>query len=497
MWSIALLMRGFAYLLLSLLVLQLTLAAREFDVVVYNVENLFDVDGVALFNDYKPKAPDDLEAYTPEKLLTKLQNICQVLKGFNNGAGPDVILFQELEADFTPDSSVTSLGRFLREYQGLTVEEMLTSGWQKAYAGLPSHAWLLKALADAGMVGYEVVVAPAKGLDSGIAHTNAVFSRFPITEFELHPLYQARDIIEAELDVDGDPLYVFVNHWKSGASNPKREPIRVENAKVLRKLVDARLAKDPMADILVAGDLNSHYNHSVLFPEIETTGINDILGSQGNERAVQDMKGAHLYNLWFELPHEERYSEVWRGKRGSLMHLLLTAGLYDSKGVHYVDNSFQVVHLPEVNADALGRPLKWNAVGQTGGGYSDHFPISARFSTEKNPRWATPSIGDGAPDYELPLGYAEAKPLELQNGAFLASLDDSEIGPYVGKIYTVRASVVQRRPLRIDVEGSVWNTYVPNKALFSALMEGEGELDLVVSLGFYRGKRQFVIEAIR
>ena len=46
-----------------------------FTVVTYNVENLFDADGVAMFDDYKVDS-----GYTPRKLLTKLQAITNVLK---------------------------------------------------------------------------------------------------------------------------------------------------------------------------------------------------------------------------------------------------------------------------------------------------------------------------------------------------------------------------------------------------------------------------------
>ena len=40
-------------------------------------------------------------------------------------------------------------------------------------------------------------------------------------------------------------------------------------------------------DLVVAGDLNSHYNQKQRYREMRTTGINDILGSQGNELAVR------------------------------------------------------------------------------------------------------------------------------------------------------------------------------------------------------------------
>ena len=54
---------------------------------------------------------------------------------------------------------------------------------------------------------------------------------FPIVSVARHPLVEARDILVAELDVDGHPLHVYVNHWKSGASNPEREPVRVGKRK--------------------------------------------------------------------------------------------------------------------------------------------------------------------------------------------------------------------------------------------------------------------------
>ena len=84
-------------------------------------------------------------------------------------------------------------------------------------------------------MGYHVVTSEYRARNPVPAHTNAIFSTFPIIKHETHPILMARDIIEAELEVEPVAL-VYVNHWKSGASNPDREPIRVENAKVLLQL---------------------------------------------------------------------------------------------------------------------------------------------------------------------------------------------------------------------------------------------------------------------
>ncbi len=472
--------------------------SAEFTVVTYNVENLFDVDGVALFDDYQQDADTDPFGYSRAKFLTKLEAIAAVLQTVNQGLGPEIVLFQELEADFTPETTVDDYDAFLAEHAETTVAAMLTSEWSTDYVGIPSAAWLLKALSDEGLTGYQVVSVPARGLDAGIAHTNAVFSKFPISDVRRHPLVQARDIIEAELDVDGHPLLVYVNHWKSGASNPEREPIRVENAKILRALIDTRLQADPQADIIVAGDLNSHYNHSILYPEIET-GINDILGSDGAEMFNRN----DLYNLWFELPPEARYSEVWRGRRGSLMHMLVTRGLYDDVGISYIDGSFDKLVVPGLNSDAIGRPLKWHFTGETGGGASDHFPVSARFTTVPFERTSKPSPGEDALDFERPLNvYDYPDTLDLPDGTFLNALSDAELAPYVAHLYTVDATVIKIRPLLLKVGDRTWPAYYANKSMIGEgglpayLENNAGKVRLVVQPNFYRGKSQLVVENI-
>ena len=464
-----------------------------FTVVTYNVENLFDADGVAMFDDYKVDA-----GYTPRKLLTKLQAITNVLKSVDDGDTPEIVLFQELEADFTPESTVEDYDAFLEMHSDTTVANMLDTEWSNDYAGYPASAWLLKALADEGLTGYHVVTAEYRGRGLGSAHTNAVFSTFPIISHQAHPLVLARDIIEAEIEIEGQSLFVYVNHWKSGASNRNLEPVRVENAKVLRSLIDARLVTDPQADIIIAGDLNSHYNHSALFPEM-VTGVNDILGSTGRE----SFNEADLYNLWFELSPEARYSEVWRGRIGSLMHTLITRGLYDDSGISYIDGSFNKLMISGINTDAIGRPIRWHSTGETGGGVSDHLPVFARFSLGAFEATSALSKGEDVSDYEYPLTVAEFNgDLNLSDGSFLNSLSDGELIPYVGQLYTVDAIVESIRPLRLKVDRRTWPayysdlSYIEEDGLPLYIKKHRGQVSLVVQFNFYRGKSQLIVEDI-
>jgi hypothetical protein len=159
------------------------------------------------------------------------------------------------------------------------------------------------------------------------------------------------------------------------------EIVRIQNAEVLRRRINEILKQDPKIDFLVGGDLNSHYNQSTVYRDVMArTGINDVLHSTGTEPPSKS-NDSKLYNLWHELKPDERGSDAWRGKWGTLMHILLPNTLYDSKGIRYVTDSFQVESFDKYNkVQGLEIPFKWSNE-LNGFGASDHFPLSARFTT--------------------------------------------------------------------------------------------------------------------
>ena len=152
------------------------------------------------------------------------------------------------------------------------------------------------------------------GIRVEIAHRSVFLSRFEAMDLQQFPLEDARDILGVTFDVHGHPFTVFNNHWKSGASSPRSEPTRVQNAGVMRSVLDARLTADPTADIVLVGDFNSHHNQALrMAGPVDTTGMNGVLRSQSSEQALLDGR-ADLYNLWYELPQPQRGSEVWAGE---------------------------------------------------------------------------------------------------------------------------------------------------------------------------------------
>lgn len=472
--------------------------ARPFIVLVYNVENLFDADSKAMFGDYQPAR------YSRQHVLTKLQNVAEVVSRFENGNGPDIILFQELEVDLTDGEKVPDYEEILQHYKGTTISAMLGEGFDEEVADLPSEALLVKAMADRGLTGYHVVRGEnvrGEGSKRALAQKCAVFTRFPVIKAISHPTFSARAIQEVQVDVDGATLYLFNNHWKSGASNVKTEKVRVANAQTLRTRLDEIFKDDPNADVILGGDFNSQYNQKVRYKKMKPTGLNDVLGSQGNELVIRG-KRRDLYNLWFELPHEDRGSDTYRGEWGTLMQMMITRGLYDFSGVQYVDNSFGVAKIEGLNIDDKGLPIRWSFDGAKGRGFSDHFPIFAKFIT----------VSDDRPDRYISLrNPSEDTGLASVNKVDFSKIDLEKVAmtidqvspenslrqdAYKGKIVRVEGTVGKGKRLTVILRNDVYDIWSFDKELRTKLRADykAGEAMLFYGeLGQYKGRWQFII----
>ncbi len=223
----------------------------------------------------------------------------------------------------------------------------------------------------------------------------ALLSRCPVAaakEIEV-PGEGSRNILQVRLMVKNRPLLVFVNHWKSKSAPESR---RLPYARSLAAALEP-LPRD--ADFVVAGDFNSNYNEFQSLarnPELNdtggTAGINHILGTLREGRLVRERHLAGeaaceecLYNLWLELQKKRRWSTRFFGTPGSPDHIMVSPGLYDGKGLSYIDNSFD-----KFDPDYLfrgGAIFRWQrgAKGRgrhLGRGYSDHLPLFAWFGRD-------------------------------------------------------------------------------------------------------------------
>ena len=324
-----------------------SIEAKTFKVATYNLENLFDLtrDGT----EYQEYIPNTGYGWTKDIANIKYTNIARVIKDL----GGDVVALQEVESKKALIALLHKLKDFGVDYPYLEIAELKAT--------------------------------PVKC---------AVLSKFPIAEKEEIQVYNkiARNILKITLDIDGNRLILFINHWKS-----KRGPesMRIAYAKKLKREI-GKLKED--VDFILIGDFNSNYNEYKTFRNSGRlndtdgiTGINHILRTikdfqMVNEKTLtkQDAND-YLYNLWLEVSKRRRWSYNFFGKKGSPDNIIVSKGLYDNKGISYSDNSFnkfQANYLFKKKAVYRWQRAKRGSGRHLGKGYSDHLPIFAYFSTE-------------------------------------------------------------------------------------------------------------------
>jgi len=313
----------------------------------YNVENLFDdVHNGSEYREFDPAHGK----WNAEFFKVRVDSIAEVIRKAIPG-GADVLLLQEIENAHALQT---------------LVEEGL---------GGMGYAWR--------------VLVPKNNLPANVA----IVSRFPISNVrdlavgrwkERTPV---RDIIEATLSPRGHTLYVFDNHWKAKTGGVKvTEASRLQSAAVLARRLREILAQDPSADIVVAGDMNESTDEYVrigrkyqtaLIPTGEATppkfaGQSIFLSGTARGMGVQRDRLV-LYDPWFELAPARRGSYSYQGEWLTVDHILLSAGLFDSRGWSYRWGSFGPVRLPFL-LSTDGVPKKWTGLGSERG-YSDHLPL--------------------------------------------------------------------------------------------------------------------------
>lgn len=289
---------------------------------------------------------------TPEVLARKVRNILKVI---DHAGQPEIIAVQELESA-NNQSEVLDI-----HHGGKTFSEHLHER------------------------GYTYLQIGKQDPKNPVSVTTGIFSKLPfdnepsveINFSQLSP--SARDVQVVSFDIGGDRLMIFNGHWKSKSGDGTLE--RVQTARAVKKRVAAERRKNQQLKVIVLGDLNSaHYEEPMV-----------ALGTTGYEGDMLGRSTSKLYNLWYELPESQRWEHSYNGERNTLSHILVSDSLYTRQGLHYVDQSFQVLGHSGTGADFLigsdGRPFRWQIESyysftrHIGEGYSDHLPLLMTLTT--------------------------------------------------------------------------------------------------------------------
>ncbi|MBC7249182.1 MAG: lamin tail domain-containing protein [Anaerolineae bacterium] len=292
------------------------LAADEFSVVTFNLENLFDtVD--------EPEKDDPV--LTPEEYELKLTKLAAAINALG---APTILAVQEAEnAAVLADLAA----RTVVSYQVTLVDGPDARGIDVGLLTRSDRVTVLSAEARQACTTLEDGFGPGQGdCPEG---QNMLFSRPPLV---------------ANLTVDGFPLTVIVNHFKSKSQDtPEQQvtlPRRIEQAQWVANLVDEVLAADPQADVIVLGDLN------------------DFLDSE----PLAVLTGAGLRDVLLDVEKPSRYTYIYTGESEVLDHVLISADLeMEFQGVmpFHINADFPV---PEVEDDTLRKS-------------SDHDPVLTWF----------------------------------------------------------------------------------------------------------------------
>ncbi len=328
--------------LLLIILLGISLYAKQFTVASYNVENLFDLNKNK--SDYKEYIPNTKSNWNKKTFGIKLNNLVRVL----NDLDADIIALQEIESK----ELMKLLLKKIPKYKYYSFDK-----YKNSSVGL-------------GFLSKIKIVSN----DS----LNIRFSK---------KIY--RPILETTFEIENIQFKIFNNHWPS-----KRvaESYRVKYAKNLFDRL-TNLPKD--YDYILLGDFNSNYNEfETIYKEKRLnntngiTGINQVLNTTIEKRFVslddilKKEERSH-YNLWLDLDFNERFSNKYRGENTTPDNIILSPALFDNKKISYVLNSFNVFKPKYLYKSK--KIIRWEMKNKVhkGKGFSDHLPIIARFSTEK------------------------------------------------------------------------------------------------------------------
>ena len=342
----------------------------------WNVENLYDVvddpdnDGD---DEFLPQNP--VTRWTRERYETKLDNLAQVISGMNKGQGPDVLGLEEIENEDV-------------------IRDLVDKLEGKSY----------------GIV--HVDSPDPRGIDTAM-----IFNRDHFSLLESHAYkvslkwnHTTRDILHAVLeDHDGQKLHVFVNHWPSrGGGVRESEANRFEAARVLALALDRLFQREPTARVVILGDFND---------EPDSRSIRKVLDVESYPVPSGAYAPTNLYNL--AEPKSEKgqgsFSHSFAGETEWRMYdqIIVSGALLQGTRIEPDRDSFLIdkpAYMVEEHGRDKGAPVPtFENQEFYQGGYSDHFPVGARFVYLASPA-STPEAAPAEPEPTAAASPAPAEP---------------------------------------------------------------------------------------
>lgn len=328
----------------------------------YNVENLFDTVHDEGKRD-EEFTPDGRAGWTPQRLKEKMSNLGTIVKGIKNPDGqicPDVLALSEIEN-----------ANVLKLFKNGPLKECKYT---------------------------QAVVDPKDPDPRGIRTALLTRLKLAAKPFHHETYFGGRFILEIPLEINGHPLIVFTNHWKSRLSRlPEKDDgsdKRKLASQILRRRVLQIVTENPEADIIALGDLNDEPEDESLKTLGITANPQDLIDGEKGKLFWESSYDLLNHPAFLEIADENK-SEAFKRARFTYYydrekkylqfdHILLSKGLFDDEGFRYRPNSFQIVKMKNFVNLRTGAPLPYKpSTDETEAtGAADHFPVLVRLDID-------------------------------------------------------------------------------------------------------------------
>lgn len=310
----------------------------------WNVENLFDTIDDPDKND-ADFLPTSERNWDETRFDSKIKNLTRVINYMNSGCGPDILGLQEVE-----NINVVKM----------LVYQLRDRDYVIAHRDSPDE----------------------RGIDAAMIYDRKIFDIIDLNAIHvtIPSGYPTRDIIHGVFlhKVSNSRLHVFVNHWPSRRGGEKKSEInRIAVAKLLRSKVDS-LAKDNSDNqIIIMGDFND---------EPTNESIENDLGAKYYNCVNNDRTPGTLVNLAYKRKTNNEGSYLFGSQWNMLDQIIVSPQFFDSNKLEYLCDSFEIVKPPfmvTTEGSKKGGPFATYTGTKYLGGYSDHFPVAAKFYFKK------------------------------------------------------------------------------------------------------------------
>jgi hypothetical protein len=180
-----------------------------------------------------------------------------------------------------------------------------------------------------------------------------------------------------------EQITVFVNHWPSRSGGQiESESKRIAAAKTLRNAVDRIFSINNKANIFIIGDFNDDPVNESVIRELNAHPIK--CDSLPNDFEMNS--DAELFNLSYQAFEDGVGSFKYRDTWNMLDQVIVSGSIIVGDDIRYICNSFEV-YKPQFivtqSGQYQGAPFPTYGGKKYLGGYSDHFPVIAKFEMRR------------------------------------------------------------------------------------------------------------------